>query len=87
MICSLHVKLARAALNLTQEKLAKESHVSSQTKKKMETANPNEKLGSNKSTIIALVKFFEDSGVEFLDENDSVGVRIGKNVVQKRFQK
>ncbi|MFT6332812.1 MAG: DNA-binding XRE family transcriptional regulator [Lentimonas sp.] len=85
MICSLHVKLARAALNLTQDKLAAESYVSPQTIKGIETTSPNEKLKNNKSTIIALVKFFEDSGVEFLDENDSVGIRISKKAISERF--
>jgi hypothetical protein len=60
--------------------------VSLSTIKNIETTNPNEKLKSNKSAIISLMKFFEDSGVWFVDENDSVGVRISRNVMKKRFQ-
>lgn len=85
MICSLHVKLARTALGLTQDQLAKLSFVSPQTIKKIETTNPNDKLKSNKSTIIALVKFFEDEGVEFLMEDGEVGVKIGQNVIKEKF--
>ena len=63
MICSLHIKLARTALGLTQDQIAQKSFVSPQTIKKIETTNPNDLLKSNKSTIIALVKFFEYEGV------------------------
>ena len=85
MICSLHVKLARTALRLTQDQLAQKSFVSPQTIKKIETTNPNDWLKSNKSTIIALVKFFEDEGVEFLKENGEIGVKIGQNVIKEKF--
>ncbi len=85
MICSLHVKLARTALGLTQDQLAQKSFVSPQTIKKIETTNPNDLLKSNKSTIIALVKFFEDEGVEFLKENGEIGVKIGQNVIKEKF--
>lgn len=86
MICSLHIKLARIALGITQDELAQQSSVSSPTIKSIETTNPNEQLKNNKSTIIALVKFFEDSGVEFIDEEDEVGVKIGKKVIKQRFK-
>ncbi|MFT6259440.1 MAG: putative transcriptional regulator [Rickettsiales bacterium] len=85
MICSLHIKLARASLGIIQEELADKSGVSLPTIKNVETTNPNDKLTNNKSTIIALVKFFEDNGVEFLDEGDSVGVRISRKTVKERF--
>ena len=52
---------------------------------KIETTNPNDLLKSNKSTIIALVKFFEDEGVEFLKENEEIGVKIGQNVIKEKF--
>jgi DNA-binding XRE family transcriptional regulator len=86
MILSLHIKLARTALGMTQEELAKKSGVSAPTIKNIETTNPNEELGNNKSTIIALVKFFEDSGVEFIDEKDSVGVKVGKKIIKQKFR-
>lgn len=86
MICSLHIKLARTALNLTQDELAKQSSVSSPTIKSIETTNPNEQLRSNKSTMIALIKFFEDNGVEFIDEKDSAGVKVGKKVIKQKFK-
>lgn len=85
MICSLHIKLARTALGLTQDQLAQKSFVSPQTIKKIETTNPNDLLKSNKSTIIALVKFFEDEGVEFLKEDGEIGVKIGQNVIKEKF--
>ncbi len=86
MICSLHIKLARTALGITQDELAKQSSVSSPTIKKIETTNPNEEIKSNKSTIIALMKFFEDNGVEFIDEKDEVGVRVGKKIIKQKFR-
>jgi predicted transcriptional regulator len=85
MICSLHIKLARTSLGIIQEDLADKSGVSLPTIKNIETTNPNKKLTNNKSTIIALMKFFEDSGVEFLDEDDSVGVKISRKIVKERF--
>lgn len=86
MISSLHIKLARTALGLTQEEVAKKSTVSLPTIKKIETTNPNNEIKSNRSTIAALVKFFEDSGVEFIDEKDSVGVKVGKKIIKQKFR-
>ena len=71
---------------MTQDELAKQSSVSSPTIKSIETTNPNEELKNNKSTIIALMKFFEDSGVDFIDEQDEVGVKIGKKVIKQKFR-
>jgi len=84
MISSLHVKLARTALNLTQEQVAEKSGISLPTIKKIEVTNPNDEIKSNKSTMIALIKFFEDSGVKFIDDESFVGVKVGKNIVKKR---
>lgn len=86
MISSLHIKLARTSLGLTQEELATNSGVSSPTIKNIETTNPNHELKNNKSTIIALVKFFEDNGVEFITKADVVGVKVGKKTLEKRFK-
>ena len=86
MISSLHIKLARTALGITQEELAKKSYVSSPTIKKIETTNPNKELSNNRSTIIALMKFFEDNGVEFIDEKDCAGVKVGKKIIKQRFK-
>jgi DNA-binding XRE family transcriptional regulator len=86
MICSLHIKLARTALGIIQEELAEKSGVSLPTIKNIETTSPNEEIKSNKSTMIALMKFFEDSGVEFIDEKDLVGVKVGKKVIKQKFK-
>jgi len=86
MICSLHIKLARTALGIIQEELAEKSGVSLPTIKNIETTNPNEKLKNNKSTIIALMKFFEDNGVKFINEDNSVGVRVGQEVLKEKFK-
>ncbi len=86
MISSLHLKLARTALGLTQEQVAKQSSVSLPTVKKIEITNPNGEIRSNKSTIIALVKFFEDNGIEFVDEKILLGVKIDKKTVKQKFK-
>ena len=86
MICSLHFKLARTALGITQDQLATKSLISAQTIKRIEVTNPNEKLRCTQSNMIALIKFFEDQGVEFLDKNGEVGVRVGPAVIKKKFK-
>jgi DNA-binding XRE family transcriptional regulator len=78
MISSLHIKLARTALGLTQDELAKKSGVSSPTIKKIETTDPIKELKINKSTLIALMKFLEDSGIEIIDEEDAIGIKLNK---------
>lgn len=86
MISSLHIKLARTALGLTQEQVADKSTVSLPTIKKIETTNPNDEIKSNRSTIAALVKFFEDNGVEFIEGNEVVGVKVGKKIIKQKFK-
>lgn len=86
MTSSLHIKLARMALGMTQEQVAENSSVSLPTIKNIESTNPNDELSNNRSTIIALMKFFEDSGVEFIDKNDYVGVKVGKKTIKKKFK-
>jgi DNA-binding XRE family transcriptional regulator len=83
MISSLHIKLSRTALGLTQEQVAKKSTVSLPTIKKIETTHPNNEIKSNRSTIVALLKFFEDSGVELINENDLIGVKVGKSLLSR----
>ncbi len=83
---SLHFKLARAALGVTQEEVAEQSSVSLPTIKKMETTNPNDPLKNNMSTITALMKFFEDNGVRFINDQDSLGVEVTRKAVKKRFR-
>lgn len=85
MICSLHIKLARTILGITQEQLAEKSFVSAQTIKKIETTNPNQEIRSNKSTMIALMKFFEDEGVNFLNSKNEVGVKIRREALKEKF--
>ena len=86
MLSSLHIKLARTALGLTQEELSQKSGVSTPTIKTIETTNPNDELGNNKSTLIALTKFFEDNGVELIREKREIGVKVGKKVIRKKFK-
>ena len=86
MISSLHIKLARTSLGLTQEEVAKRSSVSLPTIKKIEVTNPNQEIKSNRSTIIALMKFFEDCGASFINEEDYVGVKVKRAVVKKKFK-
>jgi hypothetical protein len=33
---------------------------------------------------MALLRFFEDEGVEFIDEKDSLGVRVGKKIIKQK---
>ena len=58
MILSLHIKLARTILGITQEQAAEGSGVSLPTIKNMESSNPNENLKNNKSTIIYSINNF-----------------------------
>ena len=86
MISSLHFKLARTAIGLFQDQVAEKSSVSLPTIKNIESTNPNEELSNNRSTVIALMKFFEDNGVEFIDEKDFIGVRVGRKAVKKKIK-
>ncbi|MES2677508.1 MAG: helix-turn-helix transcriptional regulator [Pseudomonadota bacterium] len=86
MIYNHHIHLARTALNLTQTELAKQSGISTPTIKDIESSKPNEELKNNKIVVMALLKFFEDEGVEFIDDQDSLGVKVGKKVVRWRFR-
>lgn len=86
MISSLHFKLARTALGLFQEQLAEQSKISLPTIKKIESTNPNEALSNNYSTLVNLTKFYEDKGIEFINDKDSIGVRVGKAIVKKKFK-
>jgi transcriptional regulator with XRE-family HTH domain len=86
MISSLHIKLARIALGMTQEEIAKKSSVSLPTIKNIETTNPNGELSNNRSTIIALMKFFEDNEVEFIEEKNFIGVKVGKKIIKQKFK-
>lgn len=86
MIYNYHIRLARSALNLTQSELAEQSGVSVPTIKSIELSKPDEKLKNSKTIIMALARFFEDEGVEFIDEKDSLGVKVGKKVVRQKFR-
>lgn len=86
LISSLHFKLARTSLGLTQEEVAGKSGISLPTIKKIESTNPNEALKNNMSTIMALMKFFEDNDVEFVNDKDSLGVKVSRKVVKQKFK-
>ncbi len=78
MIYNYHIRLARSALNLTQGELAKKSGVSVPTIKSIELSKADEELKNSKTIIMALVRFFEDSGLVFIDEDNFVGLKIEK---------
>lgn len=86
MLSSLHFKLARTSLGMTQEQVAKKSGVSAATIKNIELINPNGTLSNNMSTLVALTKFYEDSGVEFIDNKDSIGAKVNRAIVKKKFK-
>lgn len=86
LVSSLHFKLARTSLGLTQEEVADQSSVSLPTIKKVESTKPNDPLKNNMSTITALMKFFEDNGVRFINDQDSIGVEVTRTAVKKRFK-
>jgi transcriptional regulator with XRE-family HTH domain len=86
MIYNYHIRLARSALNLTQSELAEKSGVSVPTIKSIELSKPYEELKNSKTIIMALLRFFEDEGVEFIDEKDSLGVKVGKKIIKQKFR-
>jgi transcriptional regulator with XRE-family HTH domain len=86
MIYNYHIWLARSALNLTQAELAEKSGVSAPTIKNIESSKPDEELSNSKVVIMALLRFFKDSGVEFIDEKDFVGVKVGKKIIKQKFK-
>ena len=83
MIYNYHIRLARAALNLTQSELAEKSGVSVPTIKNIELSKPYEEMKNSKTIILALLRFFEDSEIIFIDEKDFIGIKIGKKIVKK----
>ena len=83
MIYNYHIRLARSALNLTQGELAEKSGVSVPTIKSIELSKADEELKNSKTIIMALVRFFEDSGLVFIDEEDFIGVKIGKKIIKE----
>jgi transcriptional regulator with XRE-family HTH domain len=85
MIYNYHIRLARSALNLTQAELAEKSGVSAPTIKNIELSKPDEELTNSKVVIMALLRFFEDSGIEFIDEKDFIGLKVDKKVIKQKF--
>ncbi|MES2676893.1 MAG: helix-turn-helix transcriptional regulator [Pseudomonadota bacterium] len=85
MIYNYHIRLARSALNLTQTELAEKSGVSAPTIKNIELSKPYEELSNSKIVIMALLRFFEDSGIKFIDEKDFIGIKIGKKIVKQKL--
>lgn len=83
MIYNYHVRLARSALNLTQGELAEKSGVSAPTIKNIELSKPAEELKNSKTVIMALERFFADSGLVFIDEEEFIGVKIGKKIIKE----
>ncbi|MFT7099439.1 MAG: putative transcriptional regulator [Rickettsiales bacterium] len=83
MIYNYHIRLARSALNLTQGELAEQSGVSVPTIKTIELSKADAKLKNSKTIILALMRFFEDSGLIFIDEEDFIGVKIGKKIIKE----
>ncbi|MDA7705068.1 helix-turn-helix domain-containing protein [Rickettsiales bacterium] len=83
MIYSYHVRLARSALNLTQSELAEKSGVSAPTIKTIEQSEPYKELKNSRVIIMALERFFTDSGLIFIDEEEFIGVKIGKKIIKE----
>ena len=86
MIFNYHIRLARSALNITQAELAEKSGVSAPTIKNIESSSPDTEFKNNKTIMMALLRFFEDSGIKFIDEDDFIGIKIEKKVVKKSFK-
>ena len=63
---------ARAVLGLSMDKLAKEMKAGSQTVVKVETADGIARV--NRSTIAAFLRFFEERGIQFVEDGDRVGL-------------
>jgi transcriptional regulator with XRE-family HTH domain len=81
MIYNYHIRLARSALNLTQGELAEKSGVSVPTIKSIELSKPDGELKNSKTVIMALLRFFEDSGLVFINEDGFVGIKIKKETL------
>lgn len=72
-----HIRAARALLRWNQEDLVERSGVSIATIKRLEKMDGV--VSANRVTIEAIVRAFEEAGIEFIDENGGgPGVRLRK---------
>ena len=69
------LKAARALLGWSQEDLARIAGVSLPTVKRLESADGL--LGGRAGTIARLKTAIESAGIEFLQDNGGIGVRLG----------
>lgn len=75
MLSSIHIRLGRAALEMSQMELAMLSKLSVKTIQALESGN-NGTDNSKQKTLKAIRKVFEDKGIEFrFLNNDGVAIK------------
>lgn len=75
MLSSIHIRLGRAALEMSQMELAMLSKLSVKTIQALESGN-NGTDNSKQKTLKAIRKVFEDRGIEFrFLDNDGVAIK------------
>lgn len=79
MLTSEQVRAGRALLRMEQKELAERCGVSLTTIKRLET-RPGP-LGAQASTVATIETVFQLAGVEFLEDVESLGVRLLKDHV------
>lgn len=79
-----HLRMARAALNWSQEEIASQAKVSSGTIKRMEIGNGP--VPARMDTLARIVAAYEKSGIEFLD-SEHPGVRFHSLRSKNRSQR
>lgn len=79
------VVAARALLDLNQTELAELSGLSPASMKRFESAVTGEDVlrKARMSSVIKLLEFFEEQGIEFIIEDDRVGVTLRLKSAQK----
>jgi len=76
------IKAARALLGWSQSDLARRSGVSEPTIARLESVDGQ--LGGREETVRKIRTALENSGIEFIDENGSPGVRLRERHQKKR---
>jgi predicted transcriptional regulator len=71
---------ARALLGINQEKMAEGSGVAVATIRRFEASGSQAKaeVSYRVSTMLKLISFLESRGIQFLFEEDAVGVKLNK---------
>lgn len=73
---------ARALLGISQSELAADSRIAVSTIRRFEASagRSDEPPSMRLSTMVSLVRYFNDRGIEFRDEQDSFGVMIARKL-------